>query len=43
MIAIVRAPCAQRFVGLLVTSEPDLLHPVKPRAVRAPGFAGSRA
>jgi hypothetical protein len=34
------APCSRKLlVGLLVTSRPDLLHPVKARAVRAPGSA----
>jgi hypothetical protein len=30
----------KELIGLLVTSEPDPLHPVKARAVRAPGSAG---
>jgi hypothetical protein len=33
----------EKFIDLPVMSEPDLLHPVKPRAVSAPGSAGSRA
>ena len=37
---IARAPCARGFVGLLFTSGPGRRHPVKPRAVRAPGSAG---
>jgi hypothetical protein len=40
---IARAPCARGFIGLLLTSGPGRRHPVKPRAVRAPGSGGLRA